>query len=47
MNTVVEYESDLKDGVADYVSKEKICIEGEKREIKLALETIYKIDKLK
>ncbi|MBW4829075.1 MAG: nucleoside phosphorylase [Clostridiaceae bacterium] len=47
LNTVVEYESDLKDGVADYVAKENICIEGEKREIKLALETIYKIDKLK
>lgn len=46
LNTVVEYRSDLKDGIANYATKEKKAQEGEKREIKLALETIYKIDKL-
>lgn len=47
LNTVVEYRSDLKDGIADYATEEKKSVEGEKREIKLALETIYKIDKLR
>ncbi len=32
LNTAVEYKSNLKDGIVDYDTEEKICIEGEKRE---------------
>ncbi|HLR35803.1 MAG TPA: nucleoside phosphorylase, partial [Tissierellales bacterium] len=46
LNSVVEYESDLKDGIGNYVAKEEKVQKGENKEIKLALETIYKIDKL-
>lgn len=44
LNIVVEYKSSLKDEIVDYATEEKIYIEGEKRETKLALETIYKME---
>ncbi|NLW39881.1 MAG: nucleoside phosphorylase [Tissierellia bacterium] len=45
LNTVVEYESDVKDGIGDYVKEEASTIEGEKREIILALEAILRLEK--
>lgn len=43
LNTVVEYNSHIKDGVGDYANKVLAPMEGEKREILLALETLYAI----
>lgn len=43
LNTVVKYKSNVKDGIRDYAKEELAPIEGEKREILLALETMYKI----
>ena len=45
LNTVVEYKSDVKDGIGDYVNEESRAIEGEKREIILALETMVRLEK--
>ncbi len=45
LNTVVEYQSDVKDGIGDYVNEEASAIEGEEREIILALETIWRLEK--
>lgn len=42
LNTVVEYKSHVKDGVENYVNK-ALAPKGAKREILLALETLYKI----
>lgn len=46
LNNVVKYKSDLKDGIVNYAKEEDMSHEGERREIKLALETIYRIDRL-
>lgn len=43
LNTVVEYEADLKEGIGEYVGEESILLEGERREIHLALESLYSI----
>lgn len=45
LNTVVEYESNVKDGIGDYVKEKASTIEGEKREIILALETMVRLEK--
>lgn len=47
LNTVVEYESDVKDGIGNYVEEVIDPVEGEKREIILALETYYRLRKEK
>ncbi|SDL10356.1 nucleoside phosphorylase [Natronincola ferrireducens] len=43
LNNVVKYEGNVKDGINDYVENEAAAAEGEKREILLALETIYSL----
>lgn len=43
LNNVVGYKSDLKEGIVDYAMEGIGAIEGEKREILLALETFVKI----
>ena len=43
LNTVVEYESDVKEGIQDYAMEAVGAVEGEEREIILALETFYKL----
>ena len=43
LNTVVEYQSDVKEGIQDYAMESAALVEGEKREIILALETFYKL----
>lgn len=45
LNTVVEYNSNVKEGIRNYVEESIGPVEGEKREIILALETYYKIHK--
>lgn len=45
LNNVVLYKEDVKDGINDYVSSSNMAEEGEKREIILALETLYEISK--
>ena len=45
LNTVVEYKSDVKEGIQDYTVESEIVMEGEKKEIILALETFYKLHK--
>lgn len=45
LNTVVECEDDVKEGIANYVGESVGSVEGEKREIILALETYYNIHK--
>lgn len=47
LNTVVEYKSDLKKGINNYVGESIGTVEGEKREILLALETYYKVHREK
>lgn len=47
LNTVVEYKSDLKEGINNYVGESIGTVEGEKREILLALETYYKVHREK
>lgn len=47
LNNVVEYEEDLKDGINDYVDEASKAEEGERKEIKLALEAFYEIYKEK
>ena len=42
LNNVVLYEGDLKESVGDYVDEAATAAEGEKREIKTALEAIIK-----
>ena len=43
LNTVVEYEGDVKEGIQDYAMELAGAVEGEKREILLALATFYKL----
>lgn len=43
LNNVVEYKSDIKEGIVDYVMEGVGPVEGEKREIILALESLVKI----
>lgn len=43
LNTVVEYKSDIKEGIENYAMELVGAIEGEKREILLALETLYRL----
>ena len=43
LNNVVKYESDVKDGIEDYVKEGATPLEGEKREILVALESFIKI----
>lgn len=45
LNTVVEYASDVKDGIGEYVDEEAEAMEGERREIILVLESIVRIEK--
>lgn len=45
LNNVVEYKSDLKESVENYVMEGIGSIEGEKREIILALETFVRLSK--
>lgn len=45
LNTVVEYKSDVKDGIEDYVNENENAAKGEECEIILALEAIAKLDK--
>lgn len=40
LNNVVKFQEDVADGIADYVDEGSITMEGEKREIILALEAI-------
>ncbi len=42
LNNVVRYESKVKEGITQYVSEEQMAVEGEKREIILALEALYR-----
>lgn len=46
LNTVVEFDDDVKSGIEGYVNKEASTIEGEKREIMLALESIFSLEKI-
>ncbi|SMP61884.1 uridine phosphorylase [Anoxynatronum buryatiense] len=41
LNNVVLYEGDVKEGVGEYVDETTAAAEGEKREIKVALEALY------
>ena len=43
LNTVVEYKSDVKEGIGNYAMESIGPVEGERREIILALETFYRI----
>ena len=43
LNNVVSYESDIKEGIADYVDEASAAAEGEQREIIAALETLRQI----
>lgn len=45
LNTVVEYAVDVKDGIGEYVNEKAMAMEGERREIILALESILRIEK--
>ncbi|MCT4594831.1 MAG: nucleoside phosphorylase [Anaeromicrobium sp.] len=45
LNNVVVYESDVRDGINDYVDNGKMAEEGERREIILALESLYELNK--
>ena len=47
LNTVVEYESDVRQGIQDYAMEAVGAVEGERREIVLALETIFRLDNRK
>lgn len=43
LNTVAEYKSNIKDSIGDYADKKLTPMEGEKRGILLALETMVKV----
>ena len=43
LNNVVEYKSNIKEGIVDYAMEGVGPIEGEKREIILALESLVKV----
>ena len=43
LNTVGEYKSNIKDSIGDYADKKLTPMEGEKRGILLALETMVKV----
>ncbi len=43
LNTVVEYKKDVKEGIGNYVDETEDLVDGERREIILALETYYKL----
>ncbi|MCC5910203.1 MAG: nucleoside phosphorylase [Clostridiaceae bacterium] len=45
LNSVVNYQEDIKEGIKDYVYDEKLAAEGEKKEIFVALESIYELNK--
>lgn len=45
LNNVVFYKEDVKDGINSYVDLNTMAEEGEKREIILALETMFEINK--
>ncbi|SHK29885.1 nucleoside phosphorylase [Paramaledivibacter caminithermalis] len=45
LNNVVLFKNDVKDGINNYVDSNNMAEEGEKREIILALETLYEIYK--
>lgn len=45
LNNVVVFQGDVSDGIGDYVDEGSITMEGEKREIILALETMVALDK--
>lgn len=45
LNNVVLYKDSVKDGINSYVAFEDMAAEGEKREMILALETLYEISK--
>lgn len=45
LNTVVEYEKDVKEGIVNYVGQSIGPLEGERRQIILALETYYRMHK--
>lgn len=45
LNNVVKFQGDVSEGIGDYVDEGSITMEGEKREILLALETIVALDK--
>lgn len=46
LNNVVLYKDNVKDGINNYVEANNMAEEGEKREIILALETLYEINKM-
>ncbi|HHV47241.1 MAG TPA: nucleoside phosphorylase [Tissierellia bacterium] len=46
LNTVVEYKTNVKHGIGGYVNEKSNSMEGEKREIMLALETIASLKKI-
>ncbi|MDW7670127.1 MAG: nucleoside phosphorylase [Bacillota bacterium] len=43
LNNVVLYQAGIKEGIADYVNDADEAVEGEKREIRVALETLKKL----
>ncbi len=43
LNNVVRYETDVRDGINDYVDDGDLAAEGEKKEIILALEAFYRL----
>jgi uridine phosphorylase len=45
LNNVVKYDSGLKESIGDYVMEGIGSVEGEKRQIILALETFVKLNK--
>lgn len=47
LNNVVEYKKDLKEGINSYVEDDRKTQEGERREILVALESLYRIEKNK
>lgn len=47
LNNVVKFQGDVSDAIGDYVDEGSITMEGEKREIILALETMVALDKKK
>ncbi|WP_432666570.1 nucleoside phosphorylase [Wukongibacter baidiensis] len=45
LNNVVLFKGDVKDGINNYVDNDNMAEEGERREIILALETLYEISR--
>ena len=44
LNNVVEYGKDSAEAVSDYATGADLCAEGEKREIQVALEALYRLE---